>query len=125
MRGLISTSNTTYLSYTARVLSANSANTSLRLRKAFFHCYETLSVSLSFHHSNLFLNDINKGDNNTNPTQITAYIETYSVVKKIFNEVTVFITKGGSRRLEKSHKVWMMMMIVASLMWAGAAEKTD
>ena len=32
-------------------------------------------------------------------------------------------TKGGSRRLEKSHKVWMMMMIVASLMWAGAAER--
>ena len=34
-------------------------------------------------------------------------------------------TKGGSRRLEKSHKVWMMMMIAASLMWAGAAEKPD
>ena len=32
-------------------------------------------------------------------------------------------TKGGSRRLEKSRKVWMMMMIVASLMWAGAAER--
>ena len=26
-----------------------------------------------------------------------------------------------SRRLEKSHEVWMMMMIAASLMWAGAA----
>ena len=34
-------------------------------------------------------------------------------------------TKGGFRRLEKSHKVWMMMMIAASLMWAGAAEKPD
>ena len=34
-------------------------------------------------------------------------------------------TKGGSRRLEKSHKVWMMMMIAASLMWAGAAEKPE
>ena len=34
-------------------------------------------------------------------------------------------TKGGSRRLEKSHEVWMMMMIAASLMWAGAAEKTE
>ena len=36
-----------------------------------------------------------------------------------------FTTKGGSRRLEKSHKVWMMMMIAASLMWAGAAEKPE
>ena len=34
-------------------------------------------------------------------------------------------TKGGSRRLEKSHKVWMMMMTAASLMWAGAAEKPE
>ena len=34
-------------------------------------------------------------------------------------------TKGGSRRLEKSHKVRMMMMIAASLMWAGAAEKPE
>ena len=34
-------------------------------------------------------------------------------------------TKGGSCRLEKSHKVWMMMMIAASLMWAGAAEKPE
>jgi len=35
-------------------------------------------------------------------------------------------TKGGSRRLEKSHKVWMMMMMItASLMWAGVAEKPD
>ena len=34
-------------------------------------------------------------------------------------------TKGGSRRLEKSHEVWMMMMIAASLMWAGAAEKPE
>ena len=33
-------------------------------------------------------------------------------------------TKGGSRRLEKSHKVWMMM-IAASLMWAGAAEMPE
>ena len=33
-------------------------------------------------------------------------------------------TKGGSRRLEKSHKVWMMM-IAASWMWAGAAEKPE
>jgi len=37
--------------------------------------------------------------------------------------VDEFTTKGGSRRLEKSHKVWMMMMIAASLMWAGAAER--
>ena len=36
-----------------------------------------------------------------------------------------YSTKGGSRRLEKSHKVWMMMMIAASLMWAGAAEKPE
>ena len=36
-----------------------------------------------------------------------------------------YTTKGGSRRLEKSHKVWMMMMIAASLMWAGAAEKPE
>ena len=35
------------------------------------------------------------------------------------------ITKGGSRRLEKSHEVWMMMMIAASWMWAGAAEKPE
>ena len=35
----------------------------------------------------------------------------------------VHTTKGGSRHLEKSHKVWMMMMIVTSLMWAGAAER--
>ena len=27
-------------------------------------------------------------------------------------------TKGGSRRLEKSHKVWLILM-----MWAGAAER--
>ena len=33
--------------------------------------------------------------------------------------------KGGSCRLEKSHKVWMMVMIAASLMWAGAAEKPE
>ncbi len=33
-------------------------------------------------------------------------------------------TKGGSRRLEKSHKVWMIM-IAASLMWTGAAEKPE
>ena len=33
------------------------------------------------------------------------------------------ITKGGSRRLEKSHEVWMMMMIAGSLKWAGAAER--
>ena len=34
-------------------------------------------------------------------------------------------TKGGSRRLEKSHKAWMMMMIAASLMRARAAEKPE
>ena len=34
-------------------------------------------------------------------------------------------TKGGSRQLEKSHEVWMMMMIAASLLWAGAAEKPE
>ena len=34
-------------------------------------------------------------------------------------------TKGGSRRLEKSHKVWMMMMIAASSIWAGVAEKPE
>ena len=34
-------------------------------------------------------------------------------------------TKGGSIRLEKSHEVWMMMMIAAGLMWAGAAEKRE
>ena len=38
---------------------------------------------------------------------------------------TLYTTKGGSRRLEKSHKVWMMMMITASLMWAKAAEKPE
>ena len=27
--------------------------------------------------------------------------------------------------LKKSHKVWMMMMIAASLMWVGAAEKPE
>ena len=36
-----------------------------------------------------------------------------------------FTTKGGSRRLEKSHKVWMMMMIAARLMWAEAAEMPE
>ena len=36
------------------------------------------------------------------------------------------VTKGGSRRLEKSHKVWMMMMMIAaSLMRAGAVEKPE
>ena len=39
--------------------------------------------------------------------------------------MNIVTTKGGSRRLEKSHKVWMMMMIAASLMWAGAAEKPE
>ena len=34
-------------------------------------------------------------------------------------------TKGGSCRLERSHKVRMMMMIAASWMWAGAAEKPE
>ena len=34
-------------------------------------------------------------------------------------------TKGGSGQLEKSHKVWMIMMIAASLIWAGAAEKPE
>ena len=33
--------------------------------------------------------------------------------------------KGGARRIEKSHKVWMMMMIAASLVWAGAAETPE
>ena len=35
--------------------------------------------------------------------------------------------KGGSCRLEKGRKVWMMMMmmIASSLMWARAAEKTE
>ena len=42
-----------------------------------------------------------------------------------FPETARCTTKGGSRRLEKSHKVWMMMMIAASLMWAGAAEKPE
>ena len=37
----------------------------------------------------------------------------------------IFLTKGGSRRLEKIHKVWMMMMITASLMWARAAEMPE
>ena len=32
--------------------------------------------------------------------------------------------KGGSYRLEKSHKVWMMMT-AASLMWARTAEKPE
>ena len=41
----------------------------------------------------------------------------------LYSEETCKYTKGGSRRLEKSHKVWMMMMIAASLMWAGAAER--
>ena len=36
----------------------------------------------------------------------------------------LYTTKGGSRRLEKSHKVWMMM-IAASLIWAGAAEEPE
>ena len=39
--------------------------------------------------------------------------------------IILYTTKGGSRRLEKSHKVWMIMMIDASLMWAGAAEKPE
>ena len=34
-------------------------------------------------------------------------------------------TKGSSRRLEKNHEVWMMMMIAAGLMWAGAAKKRE
>ena len=33
--------------------------------------------------------------------------------------------KQHSRRLEKSHGVWMMMMIAASLIWAGASEKPE
>ena len=47
--------------------------------------------------------------------------------KKDLSDVVIITTKGGSRRLEKSHKVWMMMMmmITASLMWAGVAEKPD
>jgi len=35
------------------------------------------------------------------------------------------LPQGGSRRLEKSHIVWMMMLIAAGLMWAGAAEKPE
>ena len=34
-------------------------------------------------------------------------------------------TKSGYRRMEKNHKVWMMMMIAAGLMWAGVAEKCE
>ena len=34
-------------------------------------------------------------------------------------------TKSGSRILEKIHKIWMMMMIAAGLMWAGAEEKRE
>ena len=37
---------------------------------------------------------------------------------------TLIEIKGGSRRL-KSHKIWIMMMTAASLMWAGAAEKPE
>ena len=33
--------------------------------------------------------------------------------------------KGGSRRLEKSHEVRMVMMSAAGLMWAGPAEKRE
>ena len=35
-----------------------------------------------------------------------------------------FITKGGSRRLEKSHEA-RMMTIAAGLMWAGATIKRE
>ena len=57
--------------------------------------------------------------------------ESYYII--VCNELIMMIcisvykctTKGGSRRLEKSHNVWMMMMIAASLMWAGAAEKPE
>ena len=41
------------------------------------------------------------------------------------HSVVTNTTKGGSRRLEKGHKVWMMMMIAASLIWSGAAEKPE
>ena len=34
-------------------------------------------------------------------------------------------TKSGSRILEKIHKIWMMMVIVAGLIWAGAAKKRE
>ena len=33
--------------------------------------------------------------------------------------------KAALANWKKSRKVWMMMMITASLMWAGAAEKPE
>ena len=46
----------------------------------------------------------------------------YNNKKTILNTLTI---KGGARQLEKSHHVWIMMMIVASLKWTGAPEKSE
>ena len=52
---------------------------------------------------------------------IRSFVISNSIVPSTLNNNA---TKGGFRRLEKSHKVWMMM-IAASLMWARAAEKPE
>ena len=58
------------------------------------------------------------------PHNFTCF--SYCLFRAKFEEKSyLYTTKGGSRRLEKSHKVWMMMMIAASLMWAGAAEMPE
>ena len=52
-------------------------------------------------------------------------VYSYSRVKLNSLHLYFFTTKGCSRRLEKIYLVWMTMMIAASLMWAGAAEKPE
>ena len=61
----------------------------------------------------------------TIPSYILSYTHFLHMATAIFGPITIDI-KGGSRRLKKSHEVWMMMMMIAArLMWAGAAEKPE
>ncbi len=44
---------------------------------------------------------------------------------RVMNQVLFVIPQKAALADWKKVKVWMMMMIAASLMWAGAAEKPD
>ena len=56
---------------------------------------------------------------------LDRYVAFAEVNGTVCSSASCDTTKGGYRRLEKSHKVWMMMTTAASLMWAGAAEKPE
>ena len=92
-----------------------------RLKPAIYNCQlplEEITIAEALKDAgyatflNIVSNDLKSTDNGVSIT--------------ISHECRNFTTKGGSRRLEKSYKVWMMMMMIAAfLTWAGAAEKPE